>query len=100
MKLLDKLIPKLPQGIHPLRKLSLIIMFSIMGFALLQENLHPNYLEVWGFTLRVIQIGLAVILGILLIIVKKLESQAQSTKSSQEEKLKAYEQKVLSEDDP
>lgn len=99
MKLLDKFIPKLPQGIHPLRKLSLIVMFSIMGFALLQENLHPKYLEVWGFTLRMIQIGLAVLLGILLVIVKKLESQAQSTKSSQEERLKAYEQKILSEEE-
>lgn len=88
------MIPQLPPGIHPLRKVSLVVMFIMVAVALVQENLGPNAAAMYSGYLKVILIALGVALLSLLVLVKIFEKKAIESQKQQNEKLKAYEQSL------
>ena len=72
-----KITPRIPGNIHPLRKFSLLLLFSLVGFALLKENLQGPLIEEYGELIQWSMIGIAGVIFVLLIVVKRLEAKLE-----------------------
>ena len=72
-----KITPRIPSNIHPLRKVSLLLLFSLVGFALLKENLQGPLIEEYGELIQWSMIIIAGIIFVLLIVVRRLEAKLE-----------------------